>query len=179
MGSSALLAVTAGAEIGSTLFSGASKFEGSKQRQAALQQRLQQEEDVARQNQINQMRSTNKIMASQMAAAAANGGSLQGPNSLNTIQMDTLNKFSEDENADALSLSFQKQAIYQQQENEGKGGLLSAGSSLLQAIGQAASMYHPSGGGAVASGSSQAVSAAQSAVENAGGTGSSSIIPEI
>lgn len=171
----ATAAILGGIALGSGVLAASESLEAAHAREAALNQRLKQIQAQTRQNQINNMDRVNHMMATQTAIAAANGGALSGPSSLNTIQMDTLNEFAKDENAEALNLSFQTQAIDQAKQNAQAAGWIGAGQGIFKAaIGAVGAI--PVGGAAAAA---QAGSAVGSSASSAANQAVNSSIPEI
>lgn len=112
MGVAALLIGTSVVTTGAEVYE---KERADESRQRALTIRMKQEEAAGRQASINSMENVNHILARQNVVAAAQGRF--GSASFNAIQQGTLEKYMENENADALSNSFAKSAeLVQQQE---------------------------------------------------------------
>lgn len=125
------------ASVAATMGEGIEGAQAAQARQNALDIRLRQEQDAMRQQQINQTRKVNNVLATQNVMAATRGESLSSP-SFSAVQMDTLNQFAQDQNADALNLNFQKEAIDQQKANaqaQGNLSFLSSGLSIAKMFG--------------------------------------------
>jgi len=105
--------------------------------QQAIDLRLKQEESANIQRSTQRARRLNEVMAAQVAREGASGLAASSQ-SFFAVGRDSFNQFSEDENADALNLSFDKLAASQQsksikeQENIGMfGDLFSAGNAIF------------------------------------------------
>lgn len=126
-------AVTGALAIGGAIFGGVERSEESSAQTAALQQQLKELEISTKQKQIQNMQRLNNVMGNQMVIGASSGYELSST-SFNALSKEDLDNYAEDKNADALSMSFQKQAIDQQINNAqsaGEMGMLSSGISAL------------------------------------------------
>lgn len=107
--------------------------------QQALDLRLQQQEAANVERSVKRGRRLNEVMAAQVAREGASGLSLSSP-SFFAVGENSFNQFAEDENADALNLSFDKisamnqsQSIRDQEKFGMMGDVFSAGTSVFNA----------------------------------------------
>ena len=126
------MAIETVAAVGSAVFKGVSQLEAGEARADAARSRKQQEEIASRERSIQRTGQVNRVLAEQIALESARGVALSSP-SFFAIQQETLNQFAEDENADALTLSFTKQALEQKSHNAELVGELGFAGSLFDA----------------------------------------------
>lgn len=131
---SAAEAAFSGIGLATSLFGRNKSAEAQEQ---AVQLRLQQEEAANVERSTQRGRRLNEIMASQVAREGASGLSVASP-SFFAVGQDSFNQFAEDENADALNLSFDKisaansqKAIDQQKKFGSMGDVFNAGKSIF------------------------------------------------
>lgn len=101
--------VFAGAALLGTAVSLIGRQQESQARQRALDLQLQQTKAAATQRESQRSRQLSEVLSSQVARQGASGFSLSSP-SFNAIQVDSLNQFAQDQNADALNFTFAKLA---------------------------------------------------------------------
>lgn len=130
-GAAALIitAVTTAVETGLQI---SAEDEANKQREQALNLRLQEEKVASNQRKIQTENQVNRVMASQVAGQAASGFTLSSP-SFGAIQVDSLNKAADDINADNLNFQFKKTAIDEAKAASEANRNIGVGKSLFNA----------------------------------------------
>jgi hypothetical protein len=128
--------VLGGVATGASIFS---QKEAEKQREQALNLRLEQEQAATNERKLQTEGQVERVLASQVAGQAASGFTLSSP-SFGAIQVDTLNNAAKDLNADNLNLQFQQTAIAESKEANRQQTDIGIGTSLFDAAAIATSV---------------------------------------
>jgi len=122
-----------GSLVAGTVLKVGEDSEAADAQQNALQQQLKQERLRTQQQTINSLRATTNTLSKQDAAASVSGESLSS-SSFSAIQLNTLKKFGEDQNAEALNLNFEEQANEQEQANAAAQGTANVFGDLFSTV---------------------------------------------
>ena len=98
------------ATIGSAAVGGVESYEAGQAQAAALEEQKKQVAAQTRSKQIQNLERVNQTLGNQMVVGAASGYDLSST-SFNAVSMDTMQKYEQDRDADALSASYQQSAI--------------------------------------------------------------------
>ena len=128
------------ATIGSAAVGGVESYEAGQAQAAALEEQKKQVAAQTRSKQIQDLERVNQTLGNQMVVGAASGYDLSST-SFNAVSMDTMQKYEQDRDADALSASYQQSAIDQQIENAHSAGTMGLVSGVLQAGSAAVNLY--------------------------------------
>lgn len=104
--------------------------------QQAIDLRLKQQESANVERSIKRGRRLNEVMAAQVAREGASGLSLSSP-SFFAVGRNSFNQFAEDENADALNLSFDKMSAMNQEASIKRQRLYGSLGDIFNAAGTA------------------------------------------
>lgn len=125
-------AIETAALVGGTGLSIFSRVESEKQREQALNLRLEQEKALTNQRMLTQEKQASNVFSQQVVHQAASGFTLSSP-SFGAIQKDSFNELTKDLNADQLNFMFQKTSIDQAKDNLREETWVGAGESLFNA----------------------------------------------
>jgi hypothetical protein len=124
----AAIGVAAAGAIGKTIFG----FEAADAQNAALDTQAQENILAAEDQTIQRQESLKKMLGAQVAQTAASGIEVSSA-SLQAIQVDTFNKFAEDQELANLELDITNENIAQQQRNNSEQAWISGFSNLFGA----------------------------------------------
>jgi hypothetical protein len=134
------LPIMAIASIGSAAVGGIEAYQSSEAQEAALEEQKKQVAAQTRSKQIQNLERVNQTLGNQLVIGSASGYDLSST-SFNAVSEDTLNKYAQDKDADALSASYQQSAIDQQIENAQSAGTMGLAGGFLQAGSAAIDLY--------------------------------------
>jgi len=129
-----------GLAAASTGYSAIAQYEAAQTRESALTEELQQQQSAAKQQQINRLKQVNNTLGQQELIGATQGYDLSST-SFNTVSMQTINDYAEDNDADMLSENFKEQAINQQIQNAGAQGTQAIIGGIFSGIQQGVDLY--------------------------------------
>lgn len=146
--SAAIMGITAGISAASEIYKGVEGEKSATATQQALQSELKQTESQTRAKQIQNLERVNSTMGSQMVVGAANGYDLSST-SFNAVTADTMDKYEQDRNANALSQVYKSEAIDQQISNSKAQGQAALFGGITGAVGEGINLFGNELGGAM------------------------------